>query len=145
MSEQRGSRKHIELTCAGCGQVVSCDCNGFGYIATELVANDELGFGALISGLIVAAWEFEVSQILVDDLPRVTVVARPESEFGKPRPDIGEMTAVWMLRPGGWINDAVATGIRPTSRREFRPVPAKLLARMVTAHAPSWALIAKHS
>ncbi|MGV9611347.1 hypothetical protein [Nocardia xishanensis] len=144
MSEQRGAREHIELTCAGCGQVVSCNCNGFGYITSALVANDELGFGALISGLIVAAWKFEVNQTLVDDLPQVTVIARPKPEFGKPRPDIGEVTAVWMLRPGGWIADAVATGIRPASRREFRPVPATVLAQMVTVHTPSWARYAKH-
>ncbi|MEV6321389.1 hypothetical protein AB0M45_09355 [Nocardia sp. NPDC051787] len=139
MSEEHTPcREGIELRCANCGEVVSCHGEGFSSIVTELLADDGLGFGTLLSALLLSGWEFEVSQLVVDGNPRVTLRGTPVNTYGRPRLDKRDVTAMWERRPTGWVADSAMTGYQAIGGGLFRPASATELATLVLASPASW-------
>ncbi|WP_433677995.1 hypothetical protein [Nocardia sp. CA-119907] len=142
MSEQRTPcRESIELRCARCGEVVSCDGHGFSSIIAELVADDGLGFAALISALLLSGWEINISQLVVDSNPRVILFGTPVNAYGRPRLDKRDVTGIWERRPGGWVAGNRMTGHQAIGGGLFTPATANELAKLVIASPASWVRI----
>ncbi|MFG1796713.1 hypothetical protein [Nocardia sp. NPDC049149] len=83
MSEQRtGCRESIELSCARCGHIVSCDGHDHTSIITELMVNDSLGFSDLLSALVVSSWEIRITPRLAEGQTHVFLVGTPVDRHG---------------------------------------------------------------
>ncbi|MBF6333339.1 hypothetical protein [Nocardia transvalensis] len=141
MADENACRDSIELRCAGCGEIVSCHGPGFTYIASELIDNDHLGFGALVSALILSGWEFSVEQFVVNGNPRIAVQGRPVNPFGRPRLDKRDVTALWERRTDGWVPGERMTGHQAIGGGLFVSATANELATLVSADKASWVRI----
>ncbi|WP_062989924.1 hypothetical protein [Nocardia anaemiae] len=139
MSEERTPcRESIELRCAGCGEVVSCEGNGGRSIISDLLTETSLGFADLISALMLSGWEVNLSQLVVDGNPRITLMGTPVNEFGRPRLDKRDVTALWEHRPEGWGAAAHSTGFQAIGGGLFRPATAPELAMLVMDSPAVW-------
>ncbi|MGW4769879.1 hypothetical protein ACWEO2_17765 [Nocardia sp. NPDC004278] len=133
--------KSIELRCAGCDQVVSCDGHGVSSIVAELLADEGLGFGTLVSALLLSGWEITVSQLVVDGYPRITLLGTPLNQYGRPRLDKRDVTAIWERQPTGWKAGQRMTGYQAIGGGLFTPASATELAKLVIADPATWVYI----
>ncbi|GAA5087085.1 hypothetical protein [Nocardia iowensis] len=144
MSEQRtGCRESIELSCARCGQVVSCDGHDHTSIITELIANNTFGFGDLVSALMLSSWELKIEPRVIDGNPHVFLTGTPIDQHGHRRFNKHEVIGIWRRRPTGWTNRKSATGYRPTGSGQFEAAPTSQLAQYVIDNPASWVRVAR--
>ncbi|WP_109523580.1 MULTISPECIES: hypothetical protein [Nocardia] len=141
INEVQGCRVGLELTCAGCGQVVSCHREGFDYILRELLEQAELGFGQLLSALVLSGWDITVHQLVVGDFPRVIVMGTPVDRDGRADLTKSDVTAIWERRPEGWVAGTNTTGFQRISGGAFRPESALELAGLVTQSPAVWSRV----
>lgn len=146
MSEQSTScRESIELRCAGCGEVVSCDGPSHSHdhlsIVTELMAENRLGFGDLLSALMIASWDVRIQPGVLRGNPRVVLIGTPVTKHGYPRLDKHDVIAIWERPPGGW--EAGKTGHQPIGGGPFTPATAAELTKLVSASPASWVRTAR--
>lgn len=138
MIDEQIAGRGIELRCARCDQVVSCDGVGSGYIATELAEADDLGFTALISAMILSGWEFTVEQLVIDGNPRIALRGQPVDQSGRVRLDMRDVTAVWERRPNGWVLGTRMTGHQAIDGGPFIAATVNELATLVNHSPASW-------
>ncbi len=131
----------VELSCARCGQVVSCPREGFDYILRELLEHTELGFGQLLSALILSGWDIDLHQLVVGDYPRVILMGTPVDRDGRMDVTKSDVTAIWERRPEGWVPGTNTTGFQRIQGGAFRAESALELAGLVTQSLAGWARI----
>ncbi|MET7773751.1 hypothetical protein [Nocardia sp. NPDC005366] len=128
----------FELSCANCGQVVSCERDDSDYIARDLIASDDLGFGALLAALVVAGWDIQIHQLVVGEYPRVIVMGTPVDRNGHTAINKHDVTAIWERRPEGWLAGTKTTGWQRIQGGALHPESAGELARLVAASPADW-------
>ncbi|MFI6045299.1 hypothetical protein ACIA8C_26965 [Nocardia sp. NPDC051321] len=109
------------------------------WVIRELVVNKDLRFTELMTVMSIYGWEFTICQLVVDDNPRVNLRGLPVNEYGRPRLDKREISAVWEYRSGAWEVGAYSTGSQAIGGGLFmQATPADLVA-MVTNAPAKWA------
>ena len=137
----QGCRVGFELSCANCGQVVSCERDSGDLIARELIGDAELGFAELLAALIMSGWDIQVHQLVIDGNPRLILMGQPVDKYGRPDMDKHDVTAIWERRPTGWVAGTGMSGFQRIQGGVFRPCSARELAGLVAQNTASWVRI----
>lgn len=144
VNEQRtGCREGIELSCARCGQVVSCGGRDHTSIITELMVNDRLGFSDLLSALVVSSWEIKIAPRFVEGRTHVFLVGTPVDQYGCRRASRNEVLAAWERLTSGWTPREPLTGCWPSDGSGFQSLTSRELVRYVSDNPASWLRVAR--
>ncbi|MFG1796712.1 hypothetical protein [Nocardia sp. NPDC049149] len=110
-----------------------------GWIIRELYVDKTLRYAELLTAMSIAGWEFEVSQLVVDDSPRVIMRGVPVTEYGRPRLEQREICAVWEYHSGAWQVGGFGTGSQAIGGGLFLQATTDELVDMVADAPASWA------
>ncbi|MGW4364542.1 hypothetical protein ACWEKT_02765 [Nocardia takedensis] len=128
----------FELSCANCGQIVSCERSDHDLITRELVADPELGFAHLLAAMSLAGWAFRAEQFVVGDTARVVLTGTPCAPDGRPAPRVYAVTVHWIHTANSWVVNDLATGYERIDGGDFMIASVQELAARVAQQPTSW-------